>query len=1270
MTDTIDSLQLQISADANKAEEAINRLASSLIKLSGSLAGIANGQFSNLASGINQMVTSMTRFSQLVKTQDFTRIATGLNKLASVNVQGVSDASRAINTLTANLSQIGTIAFDSQGIANIANALAQLGRKTVTQATANIPTLTSALSGLINGMNNLGAVSFDISGLNGLTSAITKLGSKSATTAASGNITNLAVALKQMMTTLSTAPAVSKNLIQMTQALAQLASNGSRAGTATQSLANSFNVFSASAKTARKHTFSLAAAFGKFYATYWLLIRGLSQFKKAIDISSDLTEVQNVVDVTFGDMKYKIEDLAATSITDLGMSELTAKQIASRFQAMGTAMGFTQEKMSDMSVELTRLAADMASFYNVEQEDVAKSLQSIFTGETEPLRRYGIDLTNATIQEWALKRGIDANVDSMTQAEKALLRYQYTMANTAAAQGDFLRTADTWANRVRVLSQQFQQFASIVGEVLINVFKPLVSALNSIMSAVINFARTVADALGAIFGWTISIDSGGITNDLETGTGEISDNLGEADTNAKKLKRTLLSFDQINMLNGEDEGGSGGGGTDLGGLGGGAETSLVQVDSILGKYKSEIENLYQLGEYIGKALTDAMNSIDWDSVYEGARNFGTGLANFLNGLISPELFGATGRTIAGALNTAIYAALSFGQTFDWKDLGLSIATGINNFFATFDFASLAQTLNAWVDGIEETIITALEQIDKKQILSGLKDFLSNLEIDTVATIIGVLTIKKIGKLAIDKALNNALGTSIGAWALNKSAGLIKNISSAVSSLFTIGISSINVSGIANAISNAFSFISPGMLGQLGITFEQLTKGTWLDTTTWSGIPKILNDSLNAIIDTIGETLSEGAAKLGTALKEFLGGIFNWDSTKSVFDDARKNFEKGGLNIVLGVLDGIVGAVGFIVEPIGDFFSNLWDAFCNVFGIHSPAETMKPIGENILLGILEGFKSKFSDFFNMVSQWANNLYTFLSQKIPELVRSVSDWFSKLPTEISTWLSNALSRVQQWGSNLISTATNAARNTINAVIDWFRRLPENVGTWLSNTLSRVSQWGVNLVSSARTSATNAFHAIVNAFSNLPNRMWDIGSNLVEGLWNGISGAIGWLQSKVSNFCNSILGFFRRGFDEHSPSKEAYEIGDYFTQGLQNGIVERFGDIYSDVNKFIGNLTSINVQTPQLDIGFAYDTSDYKPNIFLDNSALSGTVYEEVDASMAQYAYELNRQNALLERIEQAINNKQLQIGDKEIFDSWKRQDAREYRRTGAPTPAGIA
>ena len=168
-------------------------------------------------------------------------------------------------------------------------------------------------------------------------------------------------------------------------------------------------------------------------------------------------------DTVFGDMTAKVEEYADKSIEQFGMSELAFKQYASRFQAMGTAMGIDtssienankflnqstggyvglSDSMADVSLNLTKLTADMASFYNVSQEDVAEDLSAIFTGQTRPLRTYGLDLTQATLSEWAMKQGLDANIQSMSQAEKTMLRYQYVLANTTAAQGDFARTAD------------------------------------------------------------------------------------------------------------------------------------------------------------------------------------------------------------------------------------------------------------------------------------------------------------------------------------------------------------------------------------------------------------------------------------------------------------------------------------------------------------------------------------------------------------------------------------------------------------------------------------------------------------------------------------------------------------------------------------------------------------------------------------------------------------------------------------------------------------
>ena len=875
MADNIDSLQIKISAEADAAERSLNNLVNTLGRLSGALNFRNTSGLTNLANSVSRLTGAMAGFkNSMVSQADFTRISKGLSNIAAVNSQGVSNAANSISKLAQNLGGLGTITFDTQGVANIANAVAKLGRGTVTQAATNIPTLTTSLQGLANGLKGLKIEGFDFENFDRLTSSITKMGGKSATAAADKNIVNLAKAVKEMMTVLSTAPKVSQNVIQMTQSLAQLASTGGRAGTATRSLASSFNIFSSSSNKAKKSAGGLAAAFGKFYATYWLLIRSLGVFKNAIDISSDLTEIQNVVDVTFGDFKYRIEDLASTSITDLGISELTAKQIASRFQSMGVAMGFTQDRMSEMSVELTRLAADMSSFYNVSQDQIATALQSIFTGETEPMRRFGLDLSFATIEAWALANGIDANMRSMTQAQKTMLRYQYVLENTGSAQGDFLRTSQSWANQVRILTESFKALGSVVGGTLINAFKPFVQALNSVMSSIINFAQVVSDALGAIFGWEYQV-GGGITQDYESAAGAADDlagGTGDAADNAKKLKSYLLGIDELNVLEPDtgDTGSGSGGGGGAGGAGAGDGGQWVETESLWEKYTSDIDTLYELGEYIGKTLTDAMNSIDWESVYEGARNFGTGLANFLNGLISPELFGATGRTIANSLNTAIYAALSFGQTFDWNDLGDSIAEGINEFFRNFDFGSAVDVVNTFAKGILTTFVRAVERVDW--------DLVGNKIGEGIA---GIDFLSVMGKAvkAIWKAFNAALDTY---------AGMIDSapIETAILSIF----------GITKLIKSQ-------TVKKLANTLDDLVVVAKNINGAFAGIPSNIQKmsskfpSLTNVVDTLGDSFQR--LMFGISYGDYFGGI------SSAFENIKNNLDS--------VQKGVIGTATAFIE---------------------------------------------------------------------------------------------------------------------------------------------------------------------------------------------------------------------------------------------------------------------------------------------------------------------------------------------------------------------
>lgn len=958
---SVDELYIEINSKATKANDSIDRLVGKLDRLSISLGKINGSNLTGLANGVQKLGNAMQIMNQ-VKTADFTRLASNLQKMGNVDVAKLNSAASSMSHFTRVFNNIGNISDNAQKLGELAKGITQLGYKSSTKAIDNIP--------------------------------------------------KLAVAMRDLMSTLSKAPKVSQNIIDMTNALAKLARTGSSSGKATNSLSRSLNLFSKSSSNATKKSFSLAAAFGKLYASYWLLFRAFGKLKEAIDISSSLTEVQNVVDVTFGKYASLVEKMSNTSITDFGMSELTVKQVSSRFQAMGTAMGFAQGRMADMSIELTKLTADMASFYNVEQNAVAEDLASIFTGQTRPLRTYGLDLTEATLKEWAMKQGLDANIDSMSQAEKTMLRYQYVLANTGAAQGDFLRTQDTWANQTRILKQNLEQLGSVIGGSLINALKPLVKALNVVIGKFTEFAVAVSNSLGKIFGWTFE-SGGGVTSDLEDGVDSadgIASGLGDAADNAKKLKRQLSAFHELTVLssdNGNSGGGSGGGGTPGGASADATGGQWIKTDGILEAYESELDNLYKLGDYISERITKALNDINWESVYQGARNFGTGLADFLNGLISPQMFGAVGKTIANSLNTAIEASLAFSETFDFYEFGESLAEGLNDFFINFDFAKLARGLNSWVDGLEDTIAGFLKNLKWKDIIEKSGGFLQEIEFDTLAVIIGAFALKGKGKSIIAlftdsvKALF-ASGVSIGSIALSIT-GFIPIIGTPAFNTLGTWI----MDGISDVIDKlipdwAFNFLSS--LGA-GISVGAVA-GSW-----FPGAGTVAGAILGAIVGALNGIEIDGI----TILQNIINGIFNFDYSKSLFEktkrffsEAKKSFEKHdwlsvGKNIVLGVLNGIWNALAFIAEPIADLFSATWDGICEVFDINSPAVAMEPLGENILLGIVKGFINSFGEMTSAISRFFSNIVRpwFSTEKWINNIGSIKDALNKKWNQAREW-----------------------------------------------------------------------------------------------------------------------------------------------------------------------------------------------------------------------------------------------------------------------------
>lgn len=1128
-----ESIELQIKSDAQQATKAIGNLQSKLQGLGSTLNSLNGASISNFASGMSQLATSLRSVSS-IDTRTFSKIATNMEKLGNLDTARLVSSASALKSMTTELS----------GFASISKQSAE-----ITQ----------------------------------LTASISKLGSKSAGYAAE-NIKNLGSALKEVMTTLSSAPRVSNNIIQMTNALANLSQQGAKVGSASRSLVTGFSNTTKSIKSTRSGFKGLASTIGKFYATYWLVMRAVGKIGGAVDLASQLTEIQNVVDTTFGNMASKVDDFTKTSIQDFGMSELTVKQISSRFQALGTSVGISSEQvangtavankalmsqnntlykttdsMADMSLNLTKLAGDMASFYDVDQADVAKSLQSIFTGTIAPLRRYGLDLTQATLSEWAMKNGLDANIKSMTQAEKVLLRYNYVMANTQAAQGDFAKTANTWANSVRVLKQEFQAWGSIIGSVVINALKPFVQALNKVMLKVISFTRTVADALGAIFGWTIEISGRGATadgmEDIADGVGDIGDNADSSNKKAQKLKKTLLSIDEIHALDDNSDSGSGGGsgsgGSGGGGAGGGVDSSLKKTDGLLEKYKSSIKDLYSLGKYIGDALASAMESIDWKKIYQKADNFGKGLADFLNGLISPRLFYDLGATIAGSLNTALHFLDSFGTTFDWTNFGLSIANGINGFFENFDFALLAKTINAWVQGIYTMLTTAIKNVSWKDVLKGITDFLSNLDIKTVEIIVGTLLIKKIISLklgsvalafigkSLSKAIAQAIASKIG-FELVEGAGIGTAIMQAFKTIFASLSTNLGLlieglfSGLSlgDAITAAFGTGAADLLATIGSAFSAIA-GTILSIVNFV---KMLKDGfswINEILMVIGVALATiGAILAGVAALPavIVGAIVaavativvvvkdNWNTICELFSTVGEWFN------------------GNVIEPVVSFFKDMWKTISGFFGSlwkdivtvwQGASKWFSSTVIEPIVSFFKGFATRVQQIFQgiwiiiqaiwiVVSGWFNNnvitpisnLFNYLKTFIQTAIQVAKDFVLSTWQGVASWfsgtviqpISNFFNMLKAGITSALSVAKNFVISTWQSVAGWFN----------SNVISPV---------------TNCFNIMKNGITNAFNYVW-------SSIRGGVTGAMNYVISKIENGVNFVVSGINsllRGFNK---------------------------------------------------------------------------------------------------------------------------------------------
>ena len=731
---------------------------------------------------------------------------------------------------------------------------------------------------------------------------------------------------------------------------------------------------------------------------------------QAIQTASDLEEVQNVVNVSFGSMANEVEAFAKTAIWSFGMSELTAKQTASTFMAMANGMGLAMKDGKNMSLQLTALAGDMASFYNVRQDVAQTALNSIFTGETESLKKFGVVMTEANLSAFALSRGITKSYSAMSQAEKVALRYHYVLKATANAQGDFVRTSGSWANQVRVLKEHFNQSLGILGKGLIPVLTPIVHLLNKLLSYLIAIGNAIAKLFGGGKITSISNTLGnasGSAGDLNDNIGDASGSLEDANNNAKKLQKTIASFDELNVLNSKDTSSSSSSGTG-GAISGGLEipdyTTQVEEGSLkLGKLGETLVNLAQSFARLAKSLGDVLIPA-FEAFYKTALepaikaigNLINEMLKFLGGeldkwsdwltknkdqivifatnlgriveplsLIVAEILRVAWDALATALTligNAVRAIADAIINMDLKDIStiLSILLAITSIKAGVEVGKMFRSMNNDIDG---NLIDKLAYLEgyltgDGKLSVGLTKFGNKFK-SIFAKIGASLSPITSGAMTAFSATLNQIGASGGA--LTKLKATLAGIGGGVKGLFTI-LKANPVGAIITAIGLVITalihlwntnegfrnWVMEFYNGCIKPVFEQISKTI---SKLWNEHLKPLWEKLKPGITSIWETIKT----VWDAIANLIGGIIQF---LSPIISAILELVSGAIDTWGDMVGSFVDVLGGIIDFIAGVFTGDWERVWNglkeIFtGIWDGMKAVAKGAVNILIDIVNG-----------------------------------------------------------------------------------------------------------------------------------------------------------------------------------------------------------------------------------------------------------------------------------------------------------------------------
>lgn len=426
---------------------------------------------------------------------------------------------------------------------------------------------------------------------------------------------------------------------------------------------------------------NLAKKAGKALAAAFAVKKVFDFGKSCIELGSDLAEVQNVVDVTFSQMSKQVDKFAQNAATQFGLSETMAKRFTGTFGAMAKAFGFSEKAAYDMSTTLTGLAGDVASFYNISQDEAYTKLKSVFTGETESLKDLGIVMTQTALDSYAMANGFGKTTAKMSEMEKVAMRYKFVQDQLTTAAGDFSRTSTGWANQVRILQLQFDSLKATIGQGLIAALSPVIQVINAVIGKILS----LANAFKAFF----ALMSGGKDSGASATAAGMeavavaADKAGTAASGAgnaakkaaKDIKTATTGIDELNILNPDSgsDSGSGSGGSGAGGYNADdfdMGTLPEQEDIVSGKLRKIADLLNQLKDSFTSGFWDAFGDTSvFDSIQSSIQSIKDSLGNiFTDSDVQTAALGFA-NTLAQSLGQVTGSVASIGATIADNLLG-------------------------------------------------------------------------------------------------------------------------------------------------------------------------------------------------------------------------------------------------------------------------------------------------------------------------------------------------------------------------------------------------------------------------------------------------------------------------------------------------------------------------------------------------------------------------------------------------------------------------